>query len=280
MFRQMQHQPLSPLRYSTRATRISFFGLRLLAPVVALTLLSSPIRAQELIVQADHWCPYNCQPGTADPGYAIEMLQAVFEHNGRKIKYELVPWDRALMQAREGDADAAIAATKLQAEKYGLLIGRETVGYSGDCLYVAASNRQNFSNANDLNALEAVAIVSGYTYRGDLGAWLARPENKRKILVQRGEKPAEINARNLAMGRLDGVIENSRVMGQIIFKLGLKDQFVATECQQQTPVYIAFGPKLANAQQIVKEFDDGVDKLRKSKQLAKILAKYGQTDWK
>lgn len=253
-------------------------------PVLPLLLcaiqFSAPAHAQELVVQADHWCPYNCQPGTAAPGYAIEMLQAVFEPIGRKIKYETVPWDRALWQVREGGAGAAVAATKLQAEKYGLLIGHETVGYSGDCLYVPASDQRKFSNGSDLDALNSVAIVSGYTYVGHIGAWLARPENKRKIHAQRGESPAEINARNLALGRLDGVIENAQVMGQIMFKLGLTDQFVAVECNPRTSVFIAFSPKLANVEQVVKEFDDGVEKLRQSKQLAKILAKYGQTDWK
>jgi polar amino acid transport system substrate-binding protein len=256
---------------------------RCFAPALAVMLalcLSPATHAQELVVQADNWCPYNCQPGTAAPGYAIEMLQAVFEHDGRKIKYEIVPWDRALLQTREGMSDAAVAATRLQAERNGLLVGHETVGYSSDCLYVAVSNRSKFSNANDLDALNSVAIVSGYTYAGAFGAWLARPENKRKILVQRGEKPAEVNARNVALGRLDGVIENSRVMALITAKLGLAGQLAATECEKQTPLYVAFSPKLANVGQIIKQFDDGIARLRRSKELAKILAKYGQSDWK
>jgi polar amino acid transport system substrate-binding protein len=236
--------------------------------------------AQQLIVQADQWCPYNCKPGAAEPGYAIEMLQAVFERSGVKIKYEVVPWDRALFQAREGEASAAVAATQSQAEAHGLLIGHEQVGYSNDCLFVTAANRRRFSTAKDLDALNTVAVVSGYVYAGDFDAWLSKPENKHKVIVQRGENPAEVNTRNLAVGRLDGVIENFQVMSMIMFKLGLEHDLVATNCQKATPVYIAFSPKLANVAQVVKQFDAGVAKLRQSGQLAKILAKYGQGDWK
>jgi polar amino acid transport system substrate-binding protein len=210
----------------------------------------------------------------------IDILRAVFEPDGIKIKYETVPWDRALMQARDGMVSAAVAATQRQAEKYGLVIGHESVGYSSDCLYVAASNRRKFSSIDDLNSLQAVGIVSGYSYSGDFGAWLARPESQHKAMVQRGEMPAEVNARNLVLGRLDGVIENSQVMGQIMFKLGYEKQLQARDCQPRTPLYIAFSPKLANVDQIVKQFDDGVGRLRRSKQLVRILAQYGQRDWK
>src|SRR5271168_4005678 len=87
-------------------------------------LTAQPAYSQQLVVQADSWCPYNCQPESAEPGYAIEMLQAVFDHAGQKIKYEIVPWDRALQQAGAGMASAAVAATRMQAEKHGLLIGQ------------------------------------------------------------------------------------------------------------------------------------------------------------
>lgn len=256
----------------------------LLPALAALTWLVSGVAAaqaqgQQLVVQADQWCPYNCKPGAAQPGYAIEILQAVFEP-GIKIKYEVVPWDRAMYQTQQGDAGAVVAATQRQVDAYGLLTGQETVGNSNDCLYVAAANQKKISRPQDLDTLNSVAIVSGYTYAGDFNAWLGRPENKGKIVVQRGEAPAEANARNLALGRLDGVIENYQVMSHIIYNQGLGHDLAATICQKQTPIYIAFSPKLANVRQIVKQFDDGVAKLRQSGQLAKILARYGQGDWK
>jgi polar amino acid transport system substrate-binding protein len=251
-----------------------------LSIVLLFLSVAQPAHSQQLIVQADSWCPYNCQPESAEPGYAIEMLQAVFDRAGQKIKYEIVPWDRALQQAGAGMASAAVAATQMQAEKHGLLIGQESVGYSSDCLYVPVSNQREFAKESDLDSLNAVAIVSGYTYRGDFASWLARPKNKDKVLVQRGEHPAEINARNLSLGRLDGVIENSQVMSQLTYKLGLENKLRAVDCQQRTPVYIAFSPKLPNVQFMVKQFDRGIAELRQSGQLAKILAKYGQSDWK
>lgn len=242
--------------------------------------LSSRASAQDLIVQGDLWCPYNCEPGAAEAGYVIDVLHAVFDHNGIKFKYELVPWNRTLLQTRDGKASMAIVATQKEADQYGLLIGRDPIGNSSDCVYVAASSKMKYTKANDLDALTALGISSGYTYSDEIAAWLDRPENQGKIQVQKGEKPAEVNAKNLVLGRLDGVIEDEHVMQHLIAKLGLQNKVVLAGCGAKTPVFVAFSPKQKNAHELSKMFDDGLAELRQNKQLAKILAKYGLSDWK
>jgi len=236
--------------------------------------------AQDLIVQADRWCPYNCEPETPTPGYVVELLQAIFEPNGVKIRYQIVPWDRVLRQARDGNADAAIGATKHEADAFGLLLGSEPIGDSSDCLYVAGSSKIKFSEASDLDALKRVGVASGYVYSEDIEAWLNRPGNKGKIIVQKGEGPAETNTRNLVLGRLDGVIEDDHVMRHAIFKLGIEHELILAGCLKKTQIFVAFSPKLKNAQRVIKEFDDGMGALRRSGQLGRILGKYGLTDWK
>jgi polar amino acid transport system substrate-binding protein len=268
---------------TTISTRLESLPLRcvfLLAALSLTALISPNAWSQELSFQADRWCPYNCEPDSVAPGYVIELLQAIYGPKKIKVRYEIVPWDRTLMQTRDGKADAAIGADQHEIADFGLLAGREPVGYSSDCLYVNASNKMKFTSVDELNTLKRIGVSSGYTYSEDIDAWLKRPENKGKVFVQKGESPAAINARNLALGRLDGVIEDDHVMKHLIAKLGFEHDVVLAGCQKQTQIFIAFSPKLKNVQQVVKEFDDGMEALRQSQQLAKILAKYGLVDWK
>jgi polar amino acid transport system substrate-binding protein len=265
---------------TSRQSRQSALFSSAFALLCSIGMFSSAVGAEELVVQADRWCPYNCIPGTSAPGYVVEILQASLESSGTKIRYQIVPWDRTLIQVRDGKAGAAIAATQHEVDAFGLIVGSESIGYSSDCLYVAASNRMKFSKAEDLDTLKRIGLASGYTYSEEINAWLDRPENKGKIFVQKGEGPAEINARNLALGRLDGVIEDNHVMQQVIGKFGLEHELVLAGCQQQTRIFVAFSPKLKNVTSVVKRFDEGVGRLRQSGQLAKILAKYGLSDWK
>lgn len=275
---------MSPL--TKFATPISLYAKSVLlrtAFLLALslsTLLPSRAHSQELKVQADLWCPYNCEPHSAAPGYIIELLQAIYEPKNIQVRYEVVPWDRALVQTRDGRADAAIAATEHEVAMFGLLAGHESVGYSSDCLYVTPDNKLKFTSAEDLGMLKRIGISSGYSYSEDIDAWLKKPANRGKIIVQKGENPAEINARNLALGRLDGVIEDNHVMQHMVTKLGIADKVALAGCQKQTRIFVAFSPRTKDAPQMVKQFDEGLEALRQSQQLAKILAKYGLTDWK
>jgi len=268
------------LPISTRVKLCLFLRVVFLAALSGGALFSPIVRADELVVQADRWCPYNCVPETPAPGYVVEVLQAIFEPRGTKIRYQVVPWDRALIQVHDGKADAAIGATEHEIEAFGLRIGNESIGYSSDCLYVAASNKMKFLKPDDLNTLKRIGISSGYSYSKDLDAWLKRPENQSKIFVQKGDVPSEINARNLARGQLDGVIEDNHVMQQLIYKFGFEREIVLAGCQLQTKIFVAFSPKLMNVDTRVKQLDEGVAMLRKSGQLGKILAKYGLADWK
>ncbi|HLO96644.1 MAG TPA: transporter substrate-binding domain-containing protein [Burkholderiaceae bacterium] len=235
---------------------------------------------QVLLALSDPWCPYNCQPDSDKQGYVVEMLREIFAPPAWQLQYQIVPWDRALQQVREGQAAMVLEVTREQALRMGLLIGREPVGEAADCLYVAAGNPLRFSQASDLDGLRQVAVVSGYEYEFAFGEWLSRPENKARVVLTRGANPAEVNARNLARGRLDGVIESAAVMHMLIRQLRLQDKVREAGCQQASLVYVGFSPRVPRAAQLVEQLDQGIAEMRRGRRLARILARYGLQDWR
>ena len=252
--------------------------VRWLSRIIAFAVVSA-VTARPLVAQADLWCPYNCQPNSDAPGYVIELLQAVFESQGMPIKYEVVPWNRALANARDGKAGLVIGVSRQEAERNGLLIGSAAIGASRDCLFVSARSSVRFTQTNDLNALRRVAVVSGYVYDDGFDEWLTRPENKAKIVEEIGEHVSELNAMNIVRGRIDGAIEDGAVMAMTIHALGLEAQIVQAGCDAPTPIYVGVSPGLPAARQLLDRFDAGVAGMREDRRLAKLLAKYGQRDW-
>ncbi|MDR3480444.1 MAG: transporter substrate-binding domain-containing protein [Burkholderiaceae bacterium] len=242
--------------------------------------VSAAASAQGLSVQGDLWCPYNCEPQAPQRGYVIDVLQYIFERNGIQFKYDVVPWNRVLLQTREGKTGVAVIVSEDEVRDFGLVIGREPMASAADCVFVGARNKLKYTKAEDLNALKSLGIAASYTYSPAFNDWMERGENKGKVHVQTGDRPGEINAINLALGRLDGIIEDDRVMRHIIAKRKLEDKVVLAGCGERTPLYVAFSPKLENSRKLAEQFDQGVQELRRSGQLAKILAKYGLSDWK
>jgi len=234
--------------------------------------------AERLEVVADVWCPFNCQPDAPLPGYVVELLKAVFPDDN--IDYRVLPWKRALLQTRNGLSSAAIAATQYMAVQEHLQIGQESIGYSYDCLYVAAGSPLKYQGrADDLNALRRLGIVLGYDYSEGLGEWLARPSNKAKVFSESGDEPAARNLRKLSRGYLDGMIEDRSVMNYLLLNSEFAGRVVSAGCNQSLPLYVAFAPQQAKGAERAAQLDRGIVALRQSGELARILAKYGLQDW-
>lgn len=247
--------------------------LLLLLPVAAL-----PALAERLVVVADVWCPFNCQPDAPLPGYAVELMREVFTQDS--VESRVVPWKRAILQTRNGTSTAAIAMSEETAAEEQLQIGREPIGFSNDCLYVPVGSSVTYNNnADDLNGLRRVGIVVGYAYDDGMGQWLARPDNKPKIFAESGEEPAVRNLRKLVSGRLDAMIEDHSVVDYLLLDPAFAGRVVVAGCNQRIPLYMAFGPKGSQGDVLVGQFDQGIAALRRSGRLAQIMAKYGLKDW-
>ena len=67
-----------------------------------------------------------------------------------------------------------VCATASQAKEATLKIGKESIGVSIDCLWVASSSKINFKVADDLNSLTKVATV-----QGDSNLHRLQPETQR-----------------------------------------------------------------------------------------------------
>lgn len=234
--------------------------------------------AHAMEVTADEWCPLNCQPQSDKPGYAIEILQAVFTPEA--LNYRVVPWKRALWHTKSGISTAIIGSGQDTAQREGLHIGQEPIGYVSDCLYVASGNPTRYrGQADDLNSLRRVGVVLGYVYTEGFKEWIERADNQPKLFIAAGDQPAEINLRKLQEGTLDGVIESSMVMDYLLNQTGQSDTVSSVGCDTPEPVYVAFGPK-ARGEEKAARLDQGLAALRRSGELAAILARYGLKDWK
>jgi len=79
-------------------------------------------------------------------------------------------------------------------------------------------------------------------------------------------------------GRLDVVAETSTVLAWTAKNAGYPfTAFRIVYLHEGDPVYFAFSP--AAGPRYAQLFDDGLRELRRSGELAKILAHYGLSDW-
>lgn len=49
---------------------------------------------KKVVLGADEWCPYNCTPGSNQPGYVVELAKAIFEKRAMISNIKLCLGDR------------------------------------------------------------------------------------------------------------------------------------------------------------------------------------------
>jgi len=246
-------------------------GRSLLALTLSLGLLGTA-HAKDLVIAADPWCPFNCDPGSGKPGYLVEIAREVFEPLGYTVTYEQVNWARALVETREGKYDAVFGAAQGDAEDF--VFPSTSQGRAGNAIFVQAGDDWTFTKPEDLSG-KTVGLIRDYDY-GDLGTSI---ETHGDASYVGGEDPLATNIKKLLAGRIDALVEEASVFNYSADQMGVLDQVRLEGDSEYDAVFIAFSPAKPGSQELASQLDEGMQSLRDSGRLAEILKTYGLKDW-
>jgi polar amino acid transport system substrate-binding protein len=252
----------------------SALGILILAPALFVTRAEDP---KTLTVVADQWCPYNCVPNSATPGFGIEILKAVFEPKGIKVVYSNMPWTQALKETKEGKYAAAIGGTPKEFE--GWVLPEEPTGTSRTTAFVKKGNPWRYSGTTSL-AGKKVGVIEGYTYDsgGKLDTWIA--QNPKSLVVASGEDALGILLKKLLTGDVDLILEDPLVFNLNIKDRGLAGRYEEAGIAHEVTILVGFSPARPESKRLAEIYTQEVRALRRNGKLAGILKKYGVTDWK
>lgn len=251
------------------------YALFLLATLIWAGDVAGGDRAEaRLVVAADRWCPYNCEPGSERPGYLVDVLREVFAPLGVTVRYRVMPWKRALYETERGRIDAALGA--VAGDRGNNIIGREPLGVNETVLVVRRAQGLEYRRPQDLSGL-TIGVVADYSYdsEGPLDRYLAkRAATEDGIYVVRRQQPLASLLAMLTSNRIDVFPENRYVVVHALAELGYDDDVKLLETGVGDSVYIAFTPDERGRQRL-KLLDQGVRALRADGRLRAIMARYG-----
>jgi len=234
------------------------------------------IIADEIVLVADFWPPFFDIQNTDNPGYAVELSREIFTAAGHTVKFEIVPWSRAVDGTSTGLYSAAIGA--FDGDVPGAILPTESIGFSTNTFFVKKGDSWRYSGISSL-AKKRVGLIQDYNYDyGDFDKWAA---TTKEVGWMAGDEALFTNLRMLVAGRLDAIIDDSNVIIYLAKQKNLLSQIEpAGTLGEKAPLYIAFSGKQPKGKEYAKIFSEGLAALRKNGKLNLILAKYGMKDWK
>lgn len=240
-------------------------------------LFSTQAHAETLVIAADDWFPMNGNPQSDFPGYMIEIAKEIFAKENIAVRYELVPWERALNQTRKGLYNCVVGAYKKDAPDF--IFPKLPWGYDKPTFFVPINDPWQFDGDIASLRLRKIGVIEGYAYTKEFDAY---SHNNRGLRVQvaTGDHALEINLRKLFAGRIDTILENEYVLNA---KLAAKDHPFplknAGRLSNAIPIYFACSPSHPNSQKYIQLADELLPKLRKTGRLKAILSRYQLADW-
>lgn len=249
------------------------------ALLAAAALSTSSVFAETLSLRADVWCPYNCDPADATPGYMVEIAKAALESKGHKIDYQNLNWARAISEAREGKFSGLVGAAKSDAPDF--IYPSVPLGIGRSCFYVKADSTWTYKGLDSLKGF-AIGVIKDYSYdEFELDGYIkANAKDAKKVDIVSGDNGLDLNVKKLLAGRIGALVEEENVIRNFLFKKKLGDVLKQAGCVKEGELFVAFSPKQKDAAALAKLVGDKVEEMRKDGSLKTLLAKYGITDWK
>ncbi len=240
-------------------------------------LFISYAHCETIVISADPWLPYTGEQKEGKQGYLIEIAKSIFEPLGIRIEYKTMPWARSIEQARKGNIQAIAGAYKSDAPDF--IFTQRPQGHLKEYFYVLKDNPWRYLNLLSLESI-ALGVINGYSYGDEIDRYIQKnKDNPKRIQSISGEIALSTNIAKLQKKRIEAFIEGKTVLDYYLKDRNLKIDLIEAGLNTTHDVYIAFSPLNLNSKKYTQLLEEGVQKLRTTGKLKKILDSYGVTDW-
>ncbi|MBO6825208.1 MAG: transporter substrate-binding domain-containing protein [Sneathiella sp.] len=243
--------------------------------IASLLVLAISARAEEIILSADPWCPYNCTPQSNKEGFQVEVAREALAFFDIDVTYKTLPYRRAVELAESGGIDGVFGALRGESEK--LVYPENNIGFSENVALVKKDKNWSYATPRDMQNMH-ILLIQGYSYGPGIDRFL---EVDRTITTTHlhGQDATNKALRMLSAGRADVFFDDRNVLMNKIQEMKLQDQLkIAGQVTPPQPTYIAFSPVTEKRLGLSFKFEQGLQRLKTNGRLDEIFEKYGFRD--
>ena len=237
---------------------------------LSLWLLSPSSQAQDVItISSGEWPPYISQQ-LPHYGVTSQIVSEAFEQVGVTVKYEFLPWSRALEAARAGELDASLGWAITEERKQDFWFSEQPISTETTVLFYHKDSPLKWGEVWRENLLKPYRVggTLGYEY----GEKFDNKEKEGHFLIRRYNED-KLGFRFLLKKQIDFFPIDLTVARHI-----LKQHFPLQQNQFgyiEEPLYVAelyllISKKTPQSIRFKQRFDEGMKRLQASGRLAEL----------
>jgi polar amino acid transport system substrate-binding protein len=230
---------------------------------------------EKIILGADYWCPYNCNPNDENPGYLVEVANKIYSIYGIEVEYRLLPWSEALQEAEEGKIDGVIGISGGFSRD--LAITAQPQAKSIMSVFTTQDNGWVYDGISSLKG-KKIGIILDYNLTDTIRQFISSnyPSNPGLFYLEDGKDAVIASIQNLIEGKVDLYIEDEIVVNYYATNHDLQNEIknVGRVDSAPIPLYIAFSKKIDNSQRYLKMLEEGLRSLAATGDINDLKNKY------
>ncbi|MDC0255517.1 transporter substrate-binding domain-containing protein [Bacteriovoracales bacterium] len=200
-------------------------------------------------------------------GIAWDIVRESFHSQGYTIKLHVYPWARALKQMKQGKVDGLFPTTKTVARSKFFYFSKNATNSYSTCFYTKAKTQFKFLGLSSLKG-KTVGVIRGFSYGNKFDTY----KKNLKVRPSRGDRESFLM---LEKNRIDVYVGYDIVADYFLKKTNQLGKF-----KRHAPIdfnYEFLATNLDNQKKIqkIKDFDKGVEVIKKNGAFQKILNKWG-----
>jgi polar amino acid transport system substrate-binding protein len=248
---------------------------------ISFIILINSAFGDQIVLVADEWCPYNCNPDARQKGYMVDLATQILGEAGHKVKYQAINWSRSIIKSREGKYNGIIGACKAEAPDF--VFTKEPLGLAYFHYWVKKDDPWRFKGIKSIKD-RWLGVIQDYDYGKELGNYIKKNKGTFAVQERAGDDALDVLINKLVHDRINTLNEDKNVFLYKVKKLGKVGMFVDAGHDmtsiESNYIYVAFSPFFKKSKEYAKILNEGLIRYRKNGKLQKILSEYGLTDWK
>lgn len=253
------------------------FTLLMVALNLATILTTEIVKADTISIRSDLWCPYACDETSPRPGYMVETVKYIFAKHGHRIDFKTTNWVNAIKETRSNKINALIGCSHSDAPDF--IFPERPLGQMINHYFVGKNSKWTYKGRQSLTG-RRVGVIAGYTY-GDGVDNLVKTKHK-SLVIFTGHDPLGQMLKAADNGTIDAFVESPMVLR--FYLSGKKiplDAYkpVSPNMANDPDLFISFSPNNPKSAYYAELINKGIDEMRQSGELQRILDRYSLTDW-
>lgn len=243
--------------------------MKLRISLLLLSLLASwSVSSREVLIQTVNWPPYYAET-IEGFGPVYQITHEAFALKGYSTSVQFIPWKRALQAVAAGDADMVLGAYDTPQRQQTYRVTNELVQVKE---YVVGSKD------NGITQFNGFADLKGYKF-GIVPGYVHAPPFEQAGYLDKVTLASDIQRlKMLVSGRIDFYVQDASVLKMDLKQIPSIDRNKVILLQpaiSELNLYNLISRHIPDSERLEKDFNSGLDQLKKSGRYQQILNSYG-----